>query len=287
MNATNQKRQRYLQIMDAYLEALVRKNVGMVPIGDSCKITFNGETRPLGQNFLWANTLYIPQRQAFVDTTSGNVMLLGIATNEWQNFQGGEPPALEGDGAVERTYLYPFYALAVIRLHLQGDKIDEIEEIFEDKRYMSLRTSYSDIRLPELIFDIPIPEEERLTREELYEVAEVYWDCISKEKPSAALRLHPECRRIENGMCCTHNHGTFRGEFNQPSFTWKTPKNRRFYPIIDPARGVVLSMQGFVETQGTDPGNRNPYIIDVFKIENGLIRHIMAFMKKDMKQLGW
>ena len=88
-------------------------------------------------------------------------------------------------------------------------------------------------------------------------------------------------------MCCTHNHGTFRNEFTLPSFTWDTPQEKRFYPIIDPARGIVLSMQGFVEVEGSDPGNKNPYIIDLFKIENGLIRQITAFMIKDMTELGW
>ena len=287
MTQESQERKAYLQIMDAYLEALVRKNLTMAPLREDCRITFNGKEQALGDNFLWANTLYSPQRQAFVDTVSGNVMLLGIATNEWQNFQGNDPPPQEGDGALSRTYRYPFYALTVIRLHIREGKIDQVEELFEDKRYMFMRTSYSDIRLPELMFDIPVPQEERMTREELRHVTDLYWDCIAKKKPASALLLHPECRRIENGMCCTHNHGTFRNEFTLPSFTWDTPQEKRFYPIIDPARGIVLSMQGFVEVEGSDPGNKNPYIIDLFKIENGLIRQITAFMIKDMTELGW
>lgn len=287
MTQANMKRKYFLETMDTYLEALVRKNLDMVSLAGKCRITYNGEERPLGENFLWENTLYIPQRQVFIDTVSENAVLFGISTNEWQNFQGPEPPAGKGDGAIKKTFDYPFYGITMIRIHLTDGKIDEIEEIFEDKRYMFLRTPYSEIRLPELIFDIPVPAEERMTRDELRDVVDVYWDCISKERPPEDLPLHPECRRVENGMCCTHNRGTFRSEFNMPDFTWKTPFNRRFTPIIDDVRGVVFSMQGFAETEGTNPGNKNPYILDVFKIENGLIRYIMAFWRKDMVELGW
>ena len=55
----------------------------------------------------------------------------------------------------------------------------------------------------------------------------------------------------------------------------------------EPERIVVLSMQAFRETERTGPGNRNPYILDVFKIENGLIRFIMAFRRKGMIEIGW
>ena len=287
MTATSLKRKHHLEIMDCYLEALIRKNLQMAPLTDNCKITFNGEQHPLGQNFLWANAKHIPQRQVFVDIVSDNVVLFGISTNEWQNFQGFGFPALPGDQAVEMTFPHPFYAATVIRLHITGDKIDEVEEIFEQNRYAGLRVPLSDIRLPELIFDIPFPEDERMTREELQEVADIYWDCISKERPASDLRLHPEAKRVENGMCCTNNNGTFRSEFLQESFTWDTPRDQRFYPIIDEVRGVVFSMQRFVGLEKSSPLNKNPYILDVFKIENGLIRFIMAFFKKDMMEIGW
>ena len=287
MNAASLKRKQFLEVMDRYLEALALKKLNLAPLAAECKITFNGEERKLGDNFLWANALYIPQRQVFIDTVSGNAVLFGIATNEWQNFQGLEPPPSEREGEIKPTYDYPFYGITMIRIHITDGRIDEVEEIFEDKRYPFLRVPYSEIRLPELIFDIPIPTDERMTRQELIEVVDTYWDCISKKRPAEDLPLHPEAKRVENGMCCTHNNGTFRSEFRKPSFTWKTPKNRRFTPIVDEVRGVVFSMQGFVETETSNPGNKNPYILDVFKIENGLIRFLMAFWRKDMKELGW
>ena len=280
-------RRENLVVMDTYLEALVRKNLSLVPLADGCKITFNGQPCELGRNFLWRNALHIPQRQVFADPVSGNTVLLGISTNEFQNFQGFDYVKIPGDGALTPDCPHPFYATTMIRLHQKNGQIDEIEEVFEDRRYAFLRVPYSDIRLPELIFDVPVPEEERLTREELKAVVDIYWDCISKARPAEDLPLHPEARRIENGMCCTHNNGTFRGEFRGRGFTWDTPANRRFFPVIDMVRGVVLSTQGFVEVEGTDPGNKNPYIIDVFKIEDGLIRQITAFFRKDMAKLGW
>lgn len=287
MTQESQERKAYLQIMDAYLEALVRKKPDHGALAGGLPDHLQRQRTGFGgQFFVGQHPIYSPAPR-FCGHSVRNVMLLGIATNEWQNFQGNAPSAPGGRRSAFPHLPIPFYALTVIRLHIREGKIDQVEELFEDKRYMFMRTSYSDIRLPELMFDIPVPQEERMTREELRHVTDLYWDCIAKKKPASALLLHPECRRIENGMCCTHNHGTFRNEFTLPSFTWDTPQEKRFYPIIDPARGIVLSMQGFVEVEGSDPGNKNPYIIDLFKIENGLIRQITAFMIKDMTELGW
>ena len=280
MTEKSLKRRAYLEAMGNYLEALIRKNLTMVPLAEDCLITFNGKRCGLGQNDLWANVLNIPQRQVFVDVVSGNVLLFGVGNNEYTTaFQGFPRPLTPEDGAVKPNYTDPFHALIVICLHLTDGKIDEIEEIFV--RDHILRVNHSDIRLPELIFDIPIPEDERMTREELLEVTDTYWACIAKERPAEDLPLHPECRRVENGMCCTHNCGTFRGEFKNPHFTWNTPAALRRTPIIDETRGVVFSAQQFVEIEGvSDPWNPNPYILDLFKIENGLIRHIMAFWSR-------
>lgn len=123
MKEASIKRRGYLETMEKNLDALIRKNTGIVPIADNCKITFNGMETPLGENDLWANTLYIQQRQVFTDIISGNVLLLGIATNEFQNFQGQPPQPVEGDNRIAPTYVDPFYALIVIRLHLTDGRI--------------------------------------------------------------------------------------------------------------------------------------------------------------------
>ena len=61
---------------------------------------------------------------------------------------------------------------------------------------------------------------------------------------------------------------------------------RRFY-IADEARGVVLAVGAFT-TPPEYPHNNGSVVMEVFKVQDGLIRHISAFFRGNgQARSGW
>ena len=184
------KRKELLYIMDLFLDALIRGNTLLIPLADEYKATFNGVEAPIGENTIWRDTLAIPQRQTFVDTENCQVVFYGIVTNEVSK----RMPDKKANGIF--SLIYPY----VVRLHINNDgKIDEIEEVYVEKENCGFKSKFEEIRLPELLMEIPIPEEERLTREELVDAVAKYWDAIERSLDVEELPSHPDTTRRENG----------------------------------------------------------------------------------------
>ena len=81
-NTIVNERKKLAQMLEQYLEALVEKNPGSLPVHPSCRVTFNGEESVLGENELWYNTLVISKRQSFFDAESGEMVFFGVTSNE-------------------------------------------------------------------------------------------------------------------------------------------------------------------------------------------------------------
>jgi len=63
-------------------------------------------------------------------------------------------------------------------------------------------------------------------------------------------------------------------------------RNRRFY-IADVERGVVFAIGNFM-TPPEYPNNNGSVVFEVFKIQDGLIRHIEAFFRGNGQlHSGW
>ncbi|MEI9892194.1 MAG: hypothetical protein WDN45_18600 [Caulobacteraceae bacterium] len=62
--------------------------------------------------------------------------------------------------------------------------------------------------------------------------------------------------------------------------------NRRFY-IADVERGVVLAVGNFT-TPPEYPKNNGSVVMEVFKVQDGMIRHISAFFRGNgQPHSGW
>ena len=62
--------------------------------------------------------------------------------------------------------------------------------------------------------------------------------------------------------------------------------NRRFY-IADPERGVVLAVGNFT-APAEYPKNNPSVVMEVFKVQDGMIRHISAFFRGNgQPHSGW
>ena len=62
--------------------------------------------------------------------------------------------------------------------------------------------------------------------------------------------------------------------------------NRRFY-IADVQRGVVLALGDFTAPPEF-PNNNESTVMEVFKVQDGMLRHIEAFFRGNgQKRAGW
>lgn len=273
-------RRKMISLMEAYLEALIEKSPETLPLDENCKATFNGVQTPVGANELWQNTLVIRQRQTFIDPVSGEMVFFGVMSNEPREMNETFPI---------KIHVYARQYLTTIRLKAAGDKITEIEELTIDERLRYFYAEPSDVRLPDLEFEIPIPEEERSTREELIKLVETYWDCAEKRQTQEALRVHPDAQRFENGYCTTNHSNSFRGDFkHNKNFRWDVPDESRLYPVVDPVRGLVVSSCFMVNGAGAAlDGLEGARIVEAFKIKDGAICRLLAFFPVLACKTGW
>lgn len=273
-------RRKMVAIMESYTEAIIEKNPQGLPLAADCRATYNGKECPVGENPLWKNTLIIKQRQTFIDPVSGEMVFFGVMSNEPREMNETFPV---------NTYVYSKQYLATIRLKVVKEEITEIEELTIDQRLRYFYADSAEVSLPDLEFEIPVPEEERATREELIELVETYWDCAEKRQPAEALKVHPDAQRYENGYCTTNHSNSFRGDFkHNKNFRWDVPDNSRLYPVVDPVRGLVVSCCFMVNgANASKDGLEGARIVEAFKIKDGAICHLLAFFPVLDGRTGW
>ena len=275
-----QTRKELLLIMNAYLEAVIEKNPSSLSVSSNCKCTYNGHKINLGESRIWKNTLVISERQTFVDPIQGGIVFFGIFHNETRdkNMNFKIPNDL---------YYEPYYV--TIRLKVIDGKIAESEELSTANRLIWFYADQGDIHLPDLEFEMIVPEEERSTREELVNLVNTYWDCTAKKLPWNALPAHPDAQRIENGYRTTNHSYSFLGDFkHNKGFYWEVPYSMRSNPVIDPARGVIVNYCFLEYGVEATPDARGARIVEAFKVKDGLLCHLMAFFPVlDEGGCGW
>jgi hypothetical protein len=265
--STDCNRHCLLSILTTYTEALVDNDTSRLAVSPQLRVTSNGEVTALGKGQVWSAVKRIPYRHAFVDPVSGAAVFYGTLTNT---------PTRDG----EKWWFY------VVRLKIERQLVTEIEEISYDGTLGG--TPASSLDLPHSIYDTYLPTVERSTRAQLFAIADKYFDAVTGTLNYHDIRWHPECQRIELGTFTVNSKlgaGSCGGEFKDPKVRW-TVRNRRFY-IADEERGVVLAIGNFL-TPPELPNNNGSVVFEVFKIQDGLIRHIEAFFRGNGQlHSGW
>ena len=264
-----------LRTLTTYTEALTDDDAARLPLAANVRTTSNGVVTPLGKSAPWGPNRRLPYRQAFVDPVTGSAVFYGILTSATR-------PAT---GAAETPARWWFY---VARLKVVARKITEVEEIAYDKPAGGFGADPASLTLPDRIYDTVLPVDERSSRAELFRIANAYFDAVSHKVDYHDVPWHPECQRVEIGTFTVNAPGTAGscgGEFQLPRMKWNVV-NRRFY-IADVERGVVLAVGNFT-TPPEYPTNNGSVVMEVFKVQDGLIRHISAFFKGDGQlHSGW
>jgi hypothetical protein len=265
--AADCKRHCLLGILTAYTEALVDNDTSRLAVAPQLRVTSNGVATTLGHGQVWGTVKRIPYRHAFVDPVSGAAVFYGTLTNT---------PSRDA----EQWWFY------VVRLKVVRQQVTEIEEIAYDGTLGG--TPASSLDLPHSIYDSYLPMAERSTRAQLFQIADQYFDAVTGAINYHDVPWHPECQRIELGTFTVNSRlgpGSCGGEFKDPKVRW-TVRNRRFY-IADEERGVVLAIGNFM-TPPELPNNNGSVVFEVFKIQDGLIRHIEAFFRGNGQlHSGW
>jgi hypothetical protein len=257
-----------LEHLTVYTDGLIMNDASRIDAAKNVRVTANGEVVKLGKSEVWGRISRMPYRQAFVDPETGSAMMLTTVTNT---------PTRDA----EKWWFF------MLRLKVEDRKITEIEEIAFDGTLRG--TPAASMHLSDRIFDTVLPEDERVSREELIAVANQYFDVVSGTLDWRKVPWHPECQRYElatmtvNSAMLPESCGV---EFENPRIKWPV-KNRRIY-IADVERGVVMGVGHFTAPPDY-PDNNESVVFEVFKVQDGLIRHIEAMFRGNntQKKSGW
>ena len=257
-----------LEFLQTYTEGLLDNDTSRIKVSSGLRVTSNGVDVQLGKGEVWGLAKRMPYRQAFVDPASGAAMFLGTVTNA---------PTNQG----ERWWFY------MLRLKVVAKRVTEVEEISYDG--MLRQTPASKLTQADRIYDAVLPPGEQVSRAELIAIANKYFDVVSGTLDYHDVPWHPECSRLEDAVLTVNqpeSPGSCAGEFKNPRIKWIV-KNRRIY-IADVERGVVMAVANFTSPPEY-PNNNASVVFEVFKIQDGLIRHIEAMFRGDssMKTSTW
>ena len=269
-----------LVFLTEYTEALTDNNLARLGVAPTVRVTSNGQVVELGKGQVWGAGRRLPYRQTFVDPVSGAAVFYGIVTTTSRPARGAARPA--GDAPPEHSWFY------VVRLRVELQRITEVEEVSYEPPQGGFGASPSSLSLPDRIFDAWLPQPERVSRQQLFDIANKYFDAVSHKIDYHDVPWHPECQRIELGVFTVNSErspGSCGGEFQTPSVKWNV-ENRRFY-IADVERGVVFAIGNFM-TPPEYPNNNGSVVFEVFKVQDGLIRQIHAFFRGNGQAAsGW
>lgn len=257
-----------LEFLQTYTEGLLDNDTSRIKVAAKLRVTSNGADVQLGKGEVWGLAKRMPYRQAFVDPVTGAAMFMGTVTNA---------PTNQG----ERWWFY------MVRLKVVARQITEVEEISYDG--MIRGNHPSKLVQADRIYDTVLPPSEQVSRAELIATANKYFDVVSGTLNYHDVPWHPECSRLEDAVLTVNqpeSSGSCAGEFKNPRIKWIV-KNRRIY-IADVERGIVMAVSNFTSPPEY-PNNNASVAFEVFKIQDGLIRHIEAMFRADssMKVSTW
>jgi len=267
-----------LGLLDQYLDAVVEHSPAGLPLAANFRATEDGKETKLGEG-VWKTLSAITYRQSVVDPFTGEAGFFGVA--------------LENNGK---------QALISVRLKQQRGQITESETLLVRAGCHPIFTP-ENMLAPRPVWDVVLPEEERSPRAKLIAAANSYFDGIVAGNPSI-VPLHPDCNRVENGSQTTNNPPRYSASVhhNMKLLNYITDIRDRRYPIVDEARGLVMAFVCFdvpglsdpiaLTRDKKEPGALEPrsvHLFELFKVESGRIREILAFFRNGPLGLkaGW
>jgi hypothetical protein len=262
--------------VDRYLELMEANDPSLEFFTRDCKFTENGVQLPLGGEGLWYSMsgrgtykFYIP------DVETQQIAYIGTVK------EGGGAPASKTPGAKPAQ---PTIAAFALRLKIADNgKVSEVEQLVI-RRETSLSPPQENapppppstgdrverMGAPNPIFAEVIPEAERMSREELVEVGNYYFEGLQRNDTKGYYPFTDDCVRFENGMLSTRE---CKKQFSDGSLRNIVSRIRdRRFVAVDRERGIAFAFGFFDHVQI----NWTWQLAELFKIEKGNIRRIEA-----------
>ena len=233
-----------VEVMSAYLDALVAHDHATLPVAANLKYTDNGEPAQLGQG-LWmtASALQPGRRLDFADPQEGQV---------------ASQLALDESGATPVIYQ--------VRLKVVDHEITEIESMTVRRRGAANGFFTPENMEPEPVFLQAIEPAKRMTREQLTAELDLYVDYLEGTKDASEVHFDQNCARYENGVSTARGLASFEAQ----NF-WSFDVTRR-YLVIDEEAGIIWGMLPFSQSSSA------LVVGEAFKIFGGKIMMIQAVM---------
>ena len=292
--------------VEQYLDAATAHDPGLLPLAPDVKFTENGVRLPLPDAHWKIMTGKGKYRLFVTDPEAGQVTCLATIREEG--------PTEEG-----------VHSQLGLRLKVVNRKITEIESlVVRPKMPMGPPGStpapmfpngadlYEKMGTPHPVYLETIPPEERMSREELIRVANMYFSGLEKNDGLGEYPFTDDCQRLEGGMQTTSvplregqtltdpktatmysANWSCKEQFESGlmHFVWRI-RDRRFV-AVDQERGIVFAFAFFDHALGKDRTYQTPdgrtvtggpmepnswQLAELFKIEKGLIRRIEAIL---------
>jgi hypothetical protein len=158
-----------LGIASLFGEAVTNNDVSKMPLATDVRLTSDGKSLPLGKGRIWGTSRRMPFREVFVDPKTGAIVFYafvnGVNTPGW----GPTPPPPPTEPDWKNEWIY------VARLKVVKTQIEEIEEpSFHPEPDNFFASGLKSLTLPDRIWDAVEPESERVTRQQLFGIADRY-----------------------------------------------------------------------------------------------------------------
>ncbi|MBB3358333.1 MULTISPECIES: hypothetical protein [unclassified Novosphingobium] len=259
-------------MMESYIDAIPTHDRAGQPIAAGTRETVNGRVSPAQSDYFWKLVDGITYRQILADPSTGQVAMLGVAT------EAG------GRGAYW------------LRLAVKNRQITEIEQVIGDRPAGGV----PGLAAPNPYFEQILPEQSRSTRAQLIAIADSYFEGLQRHD-GAGVQSALGCRRYENGNQTSLNPLGNTWACNVMSdYTYMDKIKERRFPIVDVERGIVVGAmvievskpKASAAITGAVPGGpqsvvplfsrpHDTLIQEVFKIADGKIQEINV-IRQDM-----
>ena len=254
-------RECFEKLMDNYLIAMRDQDADNAMFEPSLKFTENGIQLPFGSEGLWYGMSGIANYKFYVpDVETRQVAFIGTVRENGTGPNDGDLVAV------------------AIRLKLNDkDKISEIEQLVI--RPSSTNSSQNDfpptgeaveaMGKPHPVFLEAIPENERMSREDLVITGNYYFEGLQRNDGQGYYPFTDDCVRFENGNFSTDE---CKKQFEESVRGIVSRIRDRRFVAVDRERGIAFAF-GFFDHYSI---NWTWQLAELFKIEKGEIRRIEA-----------
>ncbi len=280
-------------LVERYLDAVIVNRPAAVPLSASVRFTENGQRLEVGDG-LW-NTMAAKggYRIVISDVEAGQVVFMGTIAEDHREPDQTTP------------------ALMIVRLRLENDEITEIEHYVARDVMAAERVN---ALVPRPVFMEEVPAAQRMSRADLIRTADAYFAGMQRNDGKGDYPFAESCDRLENGMRSTNapvpagqqpadpaTASTYsaqwscREQFESGLLYFVNRIRDRRFVAVDPERGLVFAFVFFDHSGGEFRHSVTPdgrpvtggpaqpwtwYIGELFKVENGLLGPIEAFLQQ-------